>query len=506
MHTSQPIIKLVSRNRKIVLTFLVGILVTLPLLTHKVYYQDDYYRIMGGSGSYWLSNGRPITWLLNELLRFSSVINDVSPLPLLLGLGSLAVASVIYVEKLELPLKGYWPLVPAQFMTLNPFLAQSMLFSYDSMTMLLAVALALIASLSLSFSRIKHLLLTTALLLITMMTYQTGLNIYIGCVVIMTASLWSRQQNSLGFLSDKLFACIAAVLIYKLVIVNLLPTDEYSLQHSKIVALGPDMLPILSRNIVQFFDLYMSAFPGLRVLLIVLPLTTLFVGLLRLFLTTLRRPIISARFRVASGLLLLAAPVVVIATVSGLSTILASPVFVPRVIIASSCLFLFCFYVSIKAFPSVSRFMAGLYCVPLLYFMVMMISCFNTAVNTQSYTVNVIQQIKADLSHISQDEATSLAFIGQLGQSPDVQPSLRAFPLIGIIQLPMLVESYSWGYYPLFWGQNIRMAFSNTTPEMKAFKPERYLAQSCDYRLFIYQKTAVFDLRDGCPPASDGRR
>lgn len=102
----------VSRLRQIVFTFAIALLATLPVWTSKLYYRDDLYRIFNGSTSAWLSNGRPMTWLLQSMLSFSSNLSDISPLNLLIGLLALSIASVIYIEKLRIPLTGYWALIP----------------------------------------------------------------------------------------------------------------------------------------------------------------------------------------------------------------------------------------------------------------------------------------------------------------------------------------------------------------------------------------------------------
>ena len=94
MRNGESATSVISRHRQILYTFLTGLLMTLPLWSEKVYYRDDFFRIVNGQANL-ISNGRPLTWLINVALRFNTSVNDISPLPLLMGLAILAAASVI---------------------------------------------------------------------------------------------------------------------------------------------------------------------------------------------------------------------------------------------------------------------------------------------------------------------------------------------------------------------------------------------------------------------------
>lgn len=196
MSKSETVLPILSLKLKILVTFVVGLLVSSTLWTNKVYYFDDYYRLVIGHGIVWIGNGRPMTWLINAAIRFSPVLNDISPLPLLLGLAALAAASVIYVDKLALPLQGYWALIPAQFMILNPFITQPMLYAYDSMTIMLALALGMFASLPSQLGFIKEISLISLILIVMLTVYQVGLNVFVGCVLLMALHRAITQHKS----------------------------------------------------------------------------------------------------------------------------------------------------------------------------------------------------------------------------------------------------------------------------------------------------------------------
>lgn len=495
MRNGESATSVISRHRQILYTFLTGLLMTLPLWSEKVYYRDDFFRIVNGQANLWISNGRPLTWLINVALRFNTSVNDISPLPLLMGLAILAAASVIYAEKLALPLRGYWQLLPAQFMILNPFLAQSLLYSYDSLTMMLSLAMAMMASLPFRFSRTNKILLTAGLMLLVLTTYQTGLNVYLGCCAIITFRLWVNREAIWPYIGEKMAAGLIAAVLYKVIIVAWLVTDPYSLAHSKMIPPGPAAFATLLQNVDSFTAMVLSAFPGYKVLLIAIPLLSATLGLLILLVRTAKAAG-SARRKIFNGLAIVLLPFLAIAAIPGLSLLLSDPVISPRVLIAWSCFSLFCFCVNILAFPAIRRWVQALTLLPLFYFLVLMISAFNTVANDQRYTANLLQRMKIDLSHIPPQDVKNIAFIDQPADSPDIIISLRNFPLIKAIRLPMLMESAPWEYQVLALRENIALRLTPTLPEMKTATPA-YLSQDCVYKLFLYQQTAVFDFRTG---------
>lgn len=502
MSKSETVLPILSLKLKILVTFVVGLLVSSTLWTNKVYYFDDYYRLVVGNGTFWIYNGRPMTWLINTAIRFSPVFNDISPLPLLLGLAALAAASVIYVEKLALPLQGYWALIPAQFMILNPFITQPMLYTYDSMTILFALALGMFASLPSRLGFIKDISLTTLILIVMLTNYQIGLNVFAGCVLLMALHQAMTQQKVLAFVLRKTVAVILTLLVYKVLVVRLLMTDAYNLERSQMIGIRLESLDNIWNNFIHFYHIVMSAFPGYTALLVIAQLVPTVVGLVILFKTRIKTLNYSRRTWWSNVIGFIALPPIMILAIPGLSLLLTSPVFSPRALPAWGCLSLFCLYVNIKAFQKFKLWISGLYCIPFFYSLVLMISCFNAVVNGQRYTSNVIQLIKSDISHLPPEQRQQIAFIGELPVAPDAKNNIQNFPLIDLIYPWMLKESSSWHYKAIFQRENIHLPFVNTTQEMKDFRPEHYISQDCDYRLFIYEKTAVFDFTDQkCAPS-----
>lgn len=483
----------VSRMPRIALTMMVAMLATLPVWTNKMYYRDDLYRVLDGASSTWLSNGRPGTWLLQSLISFGNTVSDVSPLNLLLGLLALSIASVFYTEKLRIPLTGFWSFVPPLFVVLNPFLTQGMLYTYDSLTILLSFTGAMLASLVNRVNLFQAVIYTALVLLLIQTLYQPGLNVYIACVALLLVSRLNHDQFSWKWLFGKLIALGIAILVYKFAMNYLLPVkiDWYSMKHSQLLSPDADSLLVFIDTIKAFSHLILSAYPRGMMIFVLLPLLMLFSGLI-LMARNLKQ---QRKLTLSAGILMFTAGVVVIAAIPGLSLALATPLIAPRMLGACSIAFLFCFYVSVQSLPAMRNWLAGASVILLFYHLVVMLISFNTVVNDQRYQMQVMNQIKITLSAPTAQSIDSLAFIGQLNDAPEVQINIRNFPIIDHIRMKMLGESEPWIWLALIKHAGLRLKAVKATDEMRVMKPRQYFSQGTDFDAFQDGNTMVIDFR-----------
>jgi hypothetical protein len=482
-----------SRMQRIALTMMVAMLATLPVWTHKIYYRDDLYRILDGDRSVWMSNGRPGTWLLEALVSFGNTVSDVSPLNLLLGLLALSVAAVFFTEKLKITLIGYWSFVPPLFVVLNPFLAQGMLYSFDSLTILLSFAGAMLASMVNRSKPFQEVIYTALILLLIQTLYQPGLNVYIACVALLAISRLNNDQSSWTWLAGKIVALGIAILVYKLAMNYLLPVeiDWYSKKHSKLLLPTSESLPVINETIKTFSRLFLSAYPRGLMIFLLLPLLMLFSGIIVMAYNLKQQ----RKLTVSAAILMLSAGLIVIMAIPGLSLALATPLFAPRMLGACSITFLFCFYVSVHTLPAIRNWLAGFSIIFLFYHLVVMLITFNTVVNDQRYQMDVMNQIKITLSAPGAQSIDSLAFVGQLNDAPEVQTNIRNFPIIDHIRMKMLGESEPWIWLALIKNAGLRLKAVKATEEMIVIKPREYLSQGPDFDAFQDGQTMVIDFR-----------
>lgn len=482
-----------SRIKQIVFTVAISLLSTIPLWTSKVYYRDDLYRVLNGNTYTWLTNGRPATWLLQSLISFNTTLSDISPLNLIAGILFLSTAAVIYTEKLGLPLTGYWSLIPPLFIILNPFLIQCMLYSYDSMTIMLSFAIALLASITLMRSGLRQFIFDIALLVLVMSLYQSGLNVYIVSVALLVIS-GIDQQRPLGlWLTGKIAALLFAVLIYKFIFsALLLPTmDTYSLKHNQLLPPSFDSLPVLIESIKGYYALCITAYPGKLVLFVLMPLVLAAAGILIMA----RRLQYQGRQKVFTFLLLLATFPVALTALPGLSLALVSPVFVPRMLASWGATMLFFFSVCILAYPALKRWVAGLNLIVLTYHLVLMIACLNAVASSQRYEFSVMEQVKSELYRFPTQNIHTMMFIGQLDDMPSVKTSISNFPLINKVRMKMMGESEVWIWQALAANSNTPLKIIPVTEEIRKMNPQHFLSRGPEFDAFIIDNTLVVDFR-----------
>ncbi|MDY0927966.1 glucosyltransferase domain-containing protein [Enterobacter sp. CFBP8995] len=479
--------------QRIALTMLIAMLATLPVWTTKIYYRDDLYRILDGDRSVWLSNGRPGTWLLQALISFGNTVSDISPLNLLLGLLALSITAVFFTERLKIPLNGYWSFLPPLFIVLNPFLAQVMLYSFDSLTILLSFAGAMLASMVNRSKPFQEVIYSALILLLIQTLYQPGLNVYIACVALLAIARLNNDQSTWTWLAGKIVALGIAILVYKLSMNYLLPVkiDWYSMKHSKLLLPNSESLPVIIETIKMFSRLFLSAYPRGLMIFLLLPLLMLFSGLI-LMARSLNQ---QRKLTVSAAILMLSAGLIVIMAIPGLSLTLATPLFAPRMLGACSITFLFCFYVSVHTLPAIRNWLAGFSVILLFYHLVVMLISFNTVVNDQRYQMDVMNQIKITLSAPGAQSIDSLAFVGQLNDAPEVQTNIRNFPIIDHIRMKMLGESEPWIWLALIKNAGLRLKAVKATEEMRVIKPREYLSQGADFDAFKDGQTMVIDFR-----------
>ena len=134
-------IKLQDRGRKIFIGLtLLFIAYVLPIIWADRYYYDDLARaFMGEAG--WNGDGRPLTELLMKVLCGGMPLVDISPLPLLLGIGILAYVLALYAQRNMGENTPLFPQICGLFFAImNPFLLSNLSYKFDVLSMLMALS------------------------------------------------------------------------------------------------------------------------------------------------------------------------------------------------------------------------------------------------------------------------------------------------------------------------------------------------------------------------------
>jgi hypothetical protein len=322
--------------RRCLIYFGVYFLFIIPIIKANYFYIDDLGRNLYGYAR-WSLAGRPFASLLMEALNFNRwIISDLAPLPQLLAIALLAIASAW--TSICFRLRSGIEMMPVALIVCDPFFLENLSYRFDSLTMSMAVFLAMLpVALNKTLNGVA-LHGSVCFAVFSMLNlYQPAINVFL--VLSFFSALIALRS---GAISDALYrllanlACFAAAMIaYKLEII-IFHFDNYASSHSQLISLGalPELLgnlkaacAVLAKNLLHTHQ------TQIIVAAMLLGLLAWFAGL--------------PRSR-TSGDFLVKTPVSVclilgmLASMIGPLALLATPVWAPRVLMgfgaASACL------------------------------------------------------------------------------------------------------------------------------------------------------------------------
>ena len=166
------------------------------LLSPNIYYFDDNYRAAGGYYN-WGGDFRPFADYLYYIIGMGRDFTDLTPLPQLFALIFLYYTYLIYIkkfnsEKLSIPiLLVFLPIV------WNPFLLSNLYFRYDSIFMLLAVLISVLATFEVNNKKYFRAII---LLFIACGLYQPAIVAYVCTVLFLVYKIEGSNKNKIFLL------------------------------------------------------------------------------------------------------------------------------------------------------------------------------------------------------------------------------------------------------------------------------------------------------------------
>lgn len=314
------------------------VLILYPILRADRYFNDDLKRALVGHTG-WDSNGRPLTTLLMKLLQcYDSALVDISPLTQILSIVLLAWIGVLIAR--HYAIRSPWMAALVTFpLGANPFYLENLSYKFDSLSMSVALLLALLPVLTLGSHR-RGWWLGVLSLFASLNFYQPAINVYLIFILLdvviaqlddVPVRLWLKK------LSFRILQIGLTMLLYQL-IVGIHIHGWVGRETQKIHTLGE--LPLLAKNAASFYGFIGNAFDRqwwayFLPLLIVIALFPLFTSIRY----ALMRRAQHAHWRVivllVGGIFL---PIVAILCVAGPMLLLLTPELEPRVMMGIGAL------------------------------------------------------------------------------------------------------------------------------------------------------------------------
>lgn len=216
-------------------SWVVSFIFVLPVIISNVYYRDDLERALTGIPA-WTKSGRPLSdWIMNIVTVNYYSISDAAPLPLIFSTIAVALTVTYAVFKSSLD-KNVLMASILLFIFINPFLLQNISYKYDSLPMTIGTCLAVFAYFYSSENKVKNIIFPSILLSMSMASYQSCANIFIGLQALnIIYEIKKYQSNKTLDTAYSILKYIIGVVIYYVVVFLIIGTQT---ERSNIAPMG----------------------------------------------------------------------------------------------------------------------------------------------------------------------------------------------------------------------------------------------------------------------------
>ncbi|MBQ7202019.1 glucosyltransferase domain-containing protein [Candidatus Saccharibacteria bacterium] len=251
--------------------YLVGIL---AIILASVHFADDVARTNYGYGG-WNGFSRYVSTLLAYGIHTGTYFTNIAPLPQILAVMLLAIASVILVssvfnkEIFKKKVSSYiWHLIAVVPLGLSPYMLECLSYQYDSIYMAISVLFAVLPLLFSEKLGWKYALILFVGVEIICMTYQAAVGIIPMLVFFLAAKRWNEDKKKntkevLKFVGFSAVVFLIALLVFKFLLMK--PRDAYA---SNSLPEIQNFIPELFSHLGTYVSLVFSDFRVLWLVLI----------------------------------------------------------------------------------------------------------------------------------------------------------------------------------------------------------------------------------------------
>jgi hypothetical protein len=479
--------------------FGLALVYSFPFLLLDRYYIDDLGRSIHGYAR-WEKAGRPLATWMTGLLNLQRPwdprphLIDISPLPQLLALASLAAAAALLFLKL-FPEKDrdisaiivVFPLIG------SPYLIENLSFKFDSFSMALALSLSVIAAFKIR-GNIADIFIGSLLIVAALSLYQAAVNAFIGTTgLLLLSRYFEEDRRDTPSLANNALKFATASVIYKVLILhNFFVPNRYASLHSELISFHWGNAHVLFNNIKDINQVIFEFFSQAPILTISALISS---GALMCYIlyhsdAGWNRIFISRVLTVLGGVFL------VISSIYGASIFLKVPVIVPRTMMGFTIVLVFLFYCYRQTFCRLHPLLKIGFALPLLYMFV--ISYGYAAATRQQgiYDRFLVSSFLSDLEEVGFSPENYLVFDGRQPISPVLKNSSR-LKIIGRLVPVHIAGQRFWGYkYIRHFDFEFRQIASNKVSAdlLRGFCSKDPVVETQHYRIYrsLYEEEDVF--------------
>ncbi len=236
------------------------------IIMTDVSYVDDMGRKAWGYSN-WDSFSRYVSNFLSRLIHTDSYLADISPLPQIIAVLLMTVASLIVIATFSNNKKiSFWSLVAVMPLCISPYFLECLSYKYDSPYMAISVLASVIPLLFYKCSPTIYVPVVLLGTLLTCTTYQAALGIFPTAILILSFLQWKQdvpKDKNIKLIGFSVIGYLAAMLIYKIFIMK--PVNTYV--SSEMYALSEMPKGVIS-NIKRYLTYVYSDFEQIWLILL----------------------------------------------------------------------------------------------------------------------------------------------------------------------------------------------------------------------------------------------
>lgn len=458
-------------------------LYVLPIMGSGRYYIDDIGRALDGYTD-WGYNGRPLVDIIMSAISFGSPLVDISPLTQIMAIALLGYTLSMYASKYFTDSNHLTVGITVSLFAVSPFLLENWSYRYDSLPMILSVALCILAYCN-TKDNILSFFSSIILVVSSLSLYQASISSFvILCIVDIIATKDSRDLSVIRKIINRASQLLVAYLIYQHFIAKYTVVGSYNLSHSELIELSSTSIDILKHNMngfIGFISLYVSSMPSWM---------RFFYGMVFVIsiITLLIREIKSGQTGIIKCVIITMSPALVFLFVFLHLSILKQPVFASRVLISSGAAFL---YFSTIITLALKDKIALLSLIPLVIFSYVGVYSFSNAVEAQRKIDTLISSsIYNDVSH-SGKTFKFVSFVGTMPQAKQKVILTQRFPAISRIIPIYMNGDWVLGTRLLELHRVSLQQVSMNNESLTFISNNKPFVESTDYALFNYNDTLI---------------
>ena len=421
-----------KRNSAFIILFIVYLLASSSILQADFYYIDDIARAHKGYRG-WEDFSRYTSNFLSVFIHFSKYLSDISPLPQILCIFLLVIASLISIHIISPSSRiSIFTLLASIPLGLSPYFLECLSYKYDSPYMALSILASVFPLLFYQTHFLIYLLILSISVFIVCTTYQAATGILPMLVILVSFIRWNEKDSIRSILVFILRSfigyCIGMILF-----LSVMRPAEHNYASNTLPSLI-DFIPNTIANYQRYFSLLLTDLRSEWIILIVL-LVLCFIG--SSILHSKRNLLSTLLFSVLTTILLLLLSF-------GLYPALSTPLFAPRAMYSFGA---FIAFLGVYCASINRSYFAKLISIALAWAFITFALSYGNALQVQKEYTN--HRISAaihdllDLDTFSNAEIKHMQLIGSIGQSSVIQNMPKDYRIMDRL-IPIMFADSSW--------------------------------------------------------------